>query len=420
MNVLDSFANIGKAVLTQAMGLQKNYSEVVEETIDIIDYNSTACSSCKHCALIKSFAPDSEPYATAVSACADCPNKTFTSQTITKKIYHNEKNRFGYKPRLKSNAIKLLLLFHFYHPDRFGIIKDLELHELATSLNCDIKTVKNNLEILAEYGYIAFCKTSPHIINLYLCDYDQYYLPANKGGRGFLVMSKELLTELLNLSNLLSLRIHLRQILEIDNLNAKGAFTAVSKTYKEIKLSLPEYCKPCIIRQAMGTTSNIFDITYKSDTHSIRFEIKGKFNCRQQKEECLNQYMLMLTDFIHDFNSTVAYINVNSDNPGKYNEFFYETPNTDKSGFAVNHMEQATLNRIRANGEFKLMAIKDFELEDLAQLALQYSFEYVLAALASIYKSYILKQRPIINLGGLLRTAIIALQENHITISKAA
>ncbi len=396
---MDSFANIGKAVLVQALGLQQNYSEIVEKTVETIDYNNTACTNCKYCAIINSFAPGSEAYEAAIKACSDCPNKTFTTKTITQKVYHNEKNRYGYKPRLKSNAIKLLLLFHFYHPDRFGIIKDLELEKLASDLSCDVKTIKNNLETLAEYGYISYCKTSPHYINLYLCDYERYYLPLAKGGRGFIVLSFELLSEILSLNNLLSLRIHLRQLLEIDNLNAKGPFTAVSKTYKEIKSYLPDYCKPCIIRQAIQSGSNIFFIDFKRDTHSVRFEIKDQFNSRKQKNECLNKYILMFREFMTDFNSTVSYINVNTDNPGKYNEFFDNSENVDS---------------------FKLIVIKENELEDLAQLALQYSYDYVISAYASIYKTYILNERKIMNLGGLIRTAIVALQENHKSSFKAA
>ena len=399
MDVLDLFANVGKAVLVQALGLQKNYSELVEEQIDVIDYDSTPCSNCKHCALVKSFTPGTEAYDAAVAACANCPDKTYTTQTVTKKIYHNEKNRYGYKPRLKSNAIKLLLLFHFYHPDRFGIIKGLELEQLASDLSCDVKTIKNNLDILSQYGYISYCKTSAHYINLFLCDYEQYYLPGNKGGRGFIVLSKELLSELISLNNLLALRILLRQIVEIDNLNAKGPFTAVSKTYKEMKQSLPDYCKPCIIRDAIKNSDNIFNISFKQEEKSIRFEIKDRFNCRKQKEECLNQYMSMLKDFMTDFNKAVAYINVHNEAPAKYCEFFENVTSVDK---------------------FNLIVLKEFELEDLAQLALQYSYDYVITAYASIYKSYILQDRKIINLGGLVRTAIIALQENHISPSKAA
>lgn len=122
---MDNFANIGKAVLIQSIGLQKNYIEVKESETSVIDYNNAACTDCKYKAFIQAFAPDSEAYLSACEACRNCPHKIFTQKTEYKKIYHNETNRFGYKPRLKTNAIKLLLLLHFYHPDRFGIIKIL-------------------------------------------------------------------------------------------------------------------------------------------------------------------------------------------------------------------------------------------------------------------------------------------------------
>jgi len=401
MNVLDNFANIGKAVLIQALGLQKNYVETVENTSSVIDYNTPACSECRQCAIINSFSADSDAYAAAASVCNNCPNKTLTTETTYKKIYHNEKNKYGYKPRLKSNAIKLLLLFHFYHPDRFGIIKNIMLEELASVLNCDIKTIKNNLEILKQYNYISYCKTSPHYITLCLTDYENYYLSAKQGGRGFFVLSKELLFKLFELDNLLSLRIHLRELIDIDNLNAKGPFTAVSKTIKELLQLLPEYCKPCNIRKAINNQEEIFDISFRTNdvTHEkiIRFEIKDCFNSRMQKQKCMEQYINMFTEFMYDFNSTVSYVNSNNVIVPKYNEFF-DAPNTD----------------------YRLIVIRDFELEDLAQLALQYSYDMVITAYSQIYKTYILNERKIINLGGLVRTAIIAIQQSHISNSAAA
>ena len=42
MKILDNFANIGKAVLIQSIGLQKNYIEVKESETSVIDYNNAA------------------------------------------------------------------------------------------------------------------------------------------------------------------------------------------------------------------------------------------------------------------------------------------------------------------------------------------------------------------------------------------
>ena len=388
MIILDNFANIGKAVLVQSLGLQKNYIEITSGCVEVINYDTPACDDCKYCSLIKSFSPDSEAYNVAVNVCKNCPDKQLITKPVTKKVYHNEKNRYGYRPRLKSNAIKLLLVLHFYHPDRFGIIKDLNIDDLSVFIRCDIKTIKNNLNTLMQYGYISYCKTSARTVNLLITDYDKYYLSAQQGGRGFFVMSKELLMKILNIDNILSLRLQLRQLLEIDNLNAKGPFTAVSKTFKELKLSLPEYFKPCNIKNAICNDNSIFDISFKEK--SVRFEIKDCFNCRQQKLECLDQYMSMFHNFVSEFNETVAYVNTNNSVSHKYAAFF-----DDEHSF------------------YRLLKIRDFEYEDLAQLALQYSFDCVILALSQIYKSYIMNERKILNLGGLIRTLIIASQKSY-------
>ena len=185
MRSLDNFTNIGKAVLIQALGIQKNYTTIIENTVEVVDYSNPSCSSCKYKAIIENFDKDSDMYKTASTYCADCPNKLLTTQNVTKKVYHNEKNRYGYRPMLKSNALKLLLLLHFFHPDRFGIIKNVDTREIAQKLNCNIKTVWNNLEILSSYTYISYSKTDTYSINLILNDYENYYLPAHKNGRGF-------------------------------------------------------------------------------------------------------------------------------------------------------------------------------------------------------------------------------------------
>lgn len=232
MRSLDNFTNIGKAVLIQALGIQKNYTTIIENTVEVVDYSNPSCSSCKYKAIIENFDKDSDMYKTASTYCADCPNKLLTTQNVTKKVYHNEKNRYGYRPMLKSNALKLLLLLHFFHPDRFGIIKNVDTREIAQKLNCNIKTVWNNLEILSSYTYISYSKTDTYSINLILNDYENYYLPAHKNGRGFLVLSFDLLNKIILLDSLVTLRIYLRELINLDNANLKGRQVSTIKLLK--------------------------------------------------------------------------------------------------------------------------------------------------------------------------------------------
>ena len=93
---MDLFANIGKAVLIQSLGLQKNYTETASESINVIDHDNNTCHNCKYCDIINSFDTDSDTYKAAQVICESCPHKVLTTKTVYKKIYINDKNRYGY------------------------------------------------------------------------------------------------------------------------------------------------------------------------------------------------------------------------------------------------------------------------------------------------------------------------------------
>ncbi len=392
---MNLFTNIGKAVLYQALGLQKNYSEIIESTQEITDYNNVHCSNCKQCALIQSFPSTSPVYSTATNICTTCKYRTTTLQNTYKKVYYNEKNKYGYKPRLKSNAIKLFILLHFYNPNKFGIINNLSLEDLVQYLHCNIKTIINNLDILTMYGYLSYSKKDAHTISVCLNDYESYYLPANKGGRGFIIISLELFTRLIKINNIVSLRIHLRQLAEFDTLSIKTDYSVIYKSFKELKRTLPEYCKPKIIKNSVKNFNDIFNISF-TDT-SIRFEIHQTFNCKLQKQKCFDNYLNMLNDFIKSFNNTVYNKNsiIISSDDTNYNYFF-----EDSEEFL-----------------FKPLKFKDYELEDLAQLSMQYSFDNVLYALSYVYNKYYIKERTINNLGGLVRTIIMQILNKNFKVA---
>ena len=98
-------------------------------------------------------------------------------------------------------------------------------------------------------------------------------------------------------------------------------------------------------------------------------------------------------DFIADFNQTV--ISVNSSNVFPDDSFDFFSAQNEKQDI-----------------HFQFIKIKDYEYDDLAQLAMQYSYNYVITALSTVYNNYILHEREITNLGGLLRTIIISMINN--------
>lgn len=382
VKALDNFANIGKAVLIQSLGIQKNYTEIIETTRDVIDYNNIECHACKNRSIINSFPVSSKPYIDACSACENCPYKTYTQENVIKKIYHNEKNRYGYRPMLKGNAIKLMLLLHFYHPDKHGILYNINVYELSNLLKCSIRTIWNNLDVLSGYSYISYSKNDGHTISVILNDYEKYYLPANKNGRGFIVMSRDLLDSLIQVESLISLRIILREIISLDDPSLKGQASVDYKKIQDIRPTLPSYCKPCIIKDSVVKPNSIFNVSINDNI--IRFEIKNNYVPKMQKAKMHDKLIEELNLFIMDFNSSVAYLNAGNAITN-YNDFF-------------------NVNNI--NIAFKPVYIKPIDVDDLATLALHYSLSLVIEALSAVYKEYILLDKPINNLPGLVSTII--------------
>lgn len=385
MKCLDNFANIGKAVIIQSLGIQKNYTEVIESTVDAIDYNNAACINCKYKAVIETFDKDSRPYADACSTCEHCPHKALTQKNVYKKIYHNEKNRYGYRPMLKANAIKLLLLLHFYHPDSNGIIRDLDANELAVNVGCNVRTIWNNLKTLQEYTYISYSKNEYGLISILLNDYENYYLPANKGGRGFLVVSKELYRKLCNIKSLVSLRIFIRELLSLDAPELKGQSSVDYKNIRELRNLLPAYCKPSVIKEKLGVESDIFTISFKDDV--VRFQIDKEFIPKNEKIKVHDEYAESLEKFIWEFNQNVTYVNSGGISPACLNDFF-------------------TLKNRQSTASFKPMLLTDIEIDDLASLSLHYSYDIVVNALSVVYREYYMYQKTVNNLGGLVSTII--------------
>jgi len=389
---MDKFANIGKIVIIPALGIQKNYSETVSKEIKAIDYSNTRCSACINKSIIDAFPKNSQKHKTACDNCQNCPYKTFTNKIVTETVYHNEKNTYGYKPMLKANGIKLLLLLHFYHPDRHGIIKDLNIQELAGLLKCNPKTIWNNLELLNSYSYIDFVKTSADTATVIINNFENYYLPANKGGRGFIVLSKELLMNIISIDSLVALRIYLRELINLDNAKFKGVVSIDSVKISDIKKNLPSYCKPCIIKLSLEKPTEIFKVNVEKKL--VKFTINERFLAKKQKEKVTNEYIDMFTKFIMDFNKNIPIINSTGEFDKKFEGFFKNE--TAESGF-------------------KLLKFSPREIENISRIAVHYSFDYVVEAIQMIYKSYYLsnRQNDIKDVGALINSLLRAQFNNN-------
>ena len=172
---LNQFARIGKGVLSKSIGLQKNYVEVYTKGPDVLNENKSGCHACpiyqlKQQLLSFGLADEAERIQEQCKTCSASVWEPSYTQSVR---YINEKNRYGYQPTLKSNALKLFLLYHFLQPDAQGFIKDVNLKSLAETVGCTLATIQASNKVLQEYNYCYIGNSGLHNnhISIFLPEY---------------------------------------------------------------------------------------------------------------------------------------------------------------------------------------------------------------------------------------------------------
>lgn len=364
--IMLKFASVGKSILIQAVGIQANFIE--ERDTGVIDKQNSGCFDCIH-----SF-DENDTY------CKNCLSKCY----LKEKIYHNEKNRYGFGTRLKSNAVKLLLYFHFLRPDENGIIKNVSLKETASYLKCDVRTIYNNMKLLDAYGYIKYTKTYEGTRNILILSYKDAFKKASEGGRGYVVMNKPLLDKLIEIDNIITLRLFIRNLVELDshNMNDESApVNMLTKSYSQLKRELPTYCKKNIIDKALSHKDKLFFI--KKSESGITFSLNEEYIGKRKRKEHTKYCTYHLNKFIEIFNESVLKNRQKTltDSDPHYNLLYSViTPRFIK-------------------------ALPD-DIYNLAQLAVYYSVEEVEDALINAWEYYQYKDEEIESYGAVVRTFI--------------
>lgn len=367
---MNTYANISKKLIVQALGRQGNYKEILTDKIDV---ESSGCLSCPY------YLQNNGQH-DLTGDCAGCLNKQYIVETK----YINEKNRYRVDDalRLKSNAIKLLLYFHFLNPDSNGIVKNINTKDLAEKLNINHKTVWNNINLLCDYGYICWCRSYKGLINILIQGYKEQ---KEKNGPGYIVVNDEWFRYILQCSDVNTLRIMIRETMNIDNQNKSGYFFNTKETsYENMRRYLPAYCKRFIIKDVMERAGDIiagvFDTFIKDDV--IRFTLKDSCSAKKRREAQLRENDKILRDFIKEYNEN---INLSLTDKVLDERFTY------------------------LNDETKLVPsflLSGTETANLAHLALSYGVDAVMNALIVVHRHYLSAGQEVKNIGGLVRTII--------------
>lgn len=401
---LSSLARIGKGILSKAIGLQKNYKEILTDTGTVIDKIATGCHCCPY--YIPSLTPPDtlngsvSPFR---SICEQCSQVVYKPTRKVRTVYINEKNKYGYQPTLKSTSIKLLILYHFAQPDGNGIIRNINIKEIAKYLGCTVATVRSCNKTLQQYGYCYISNSGMYdnCINILLPEYKNYHKTAADGGRGYITMSSDMLSSLLSIKYLMPLRLNIKGILEVDNARLTGADPAcVVSTYKHLRGFLPKYCKNNVIRKALkNSSSDIFETAFTNN--AVSFVIKDSYSQVRLREELLSYNKNQIIDYVSEINDNLEMLSFSFDESDPEEIDKYKSALSDQG--------------IRITKETPYISLNQSDYRDLAALSVQYNIHMVMTAIKQIYNKYIVSRCPIDNFGALARTFIR--NSNHVLIA---
>ena len=395
---MQQYASIGKLVLKNAIGLQRNRKEIEYVNVSRLDERASGCFECPNYSLKQFYKnqPDSEEYINACYQCANCNHCVYKTVTEEKIKYINEKNKYGvktgYNATLKTNGIKLLIVLHMMHPNRFGTIFDLSISQLKDILGCDRKTVLANLDSLKEYDYIDYVKAEKRgFINVILKGYESYFKPAREGGRGYMVFSEKLVTALLEIKDLTTLRIFLHQLIDTDN-HSETEHKVFKKSYQDLLGCLPNYYKPNTVRKGLSVNLDNPIFTLSIGEH-VTFKLNPDYNAKLVKEQLITDSRRTITSYIEELNNNFDAIN-------------------DKTALPEDVLSEIYYKDKRP-AHYPVLSVKRPDIEDLAKLSWQFSLYDILDAIDFIYMNYTLAHTPIDNFAGLVRTLIPEIRDSR-------
>lgn len=395
---LSKYGRIGKAPLIRAIGIQKNHKEVIYTETQELDRIASGCFSCPNYNNIDflEYLPE-EVQKVAINCCEHCPHAVYKTVTHESYKYINEKNMFGSSPRLKSIALKLLLIYHFSYPDDNGFVKGISPKELAEMLGCTVRSIKNANNTLQKYGYIMYCSDAfnKNRIQVMLPEYKTYCLTADQGGRGYATFNLDCLQELLKIKSLNQLRIFLRMALEIDTNRNTANELIISKDYGFFRRFLPQYCKPGVIRDALDHESNIFSIGYDGD--EIYLKMNPTYHGRRNYEENNEKHTSMIENYVTKLDEVMKRVNQKVINQEKISP--------DDIKFLTDEGISKRLITPNKKEFFVSFNLQPDDFKDLGLLCTTYSFEKVKECIRYIYNNYGTRFK-IESIGALTRTVL--------------
>lgn len=395
---LSKYARIGKSPFIKAIGIQKNHKNVVYTETKELDRIESGCFSCANYKDIEFL--EYLPKECQEAACRNCANcSTAVYEKVLKPTYQyvNEKNMYGYKPRLKAIALKLLLIYHFANPDDKGLVRGLSYKELASMLHCTVRSIKNANAILQEYSYILYSvdPMSKKRFQVFLAEYETYHLPAEKGGRGYATFNLDSLMEFINMKDINQLRILLRAALELDTNKEEDKPIILSNDYDSLRRFLPSYCKPGVIKKALSAATSMFQVVFKDEF--VHLKMNENYHGRRAYQKGCLTYASELETYITKIDEKLVKLN---------QTIIKKQPLSDKDLLFVKAEGFDTqISTPNKNLLYVPLHLKPEDFKDLGILCESFTIEKVKEVIQYVHKNFTTRF-AVQNMGALVRTVL--------------
>ncbi|MEX3623777.1 hypothetical protein [Viridibacillus arvi] len=274
--ITKEFAKIGKSMIRQL-------SSVIEQFI---------------------FIEDDEIIHEALQEPIDCETTSLDSYMPEVDLDENKEpqNYYIKHHRLSKSQILQFIVYHFFAVDQRGVICHISEKEIAETINCTVKTVRNNNAVLSSVGLINFSHSrTASEMNVQIIDFPKYF---ETNGFGYMELNFERFKEISNIEHVNSLRLELRKELVYDNAEIKRQMkkdtTPSSVSFNDYKNITPKYAHyKGMMKQVAdkGTSSFVTMI----QGNNICFKLaEGKLNGKALKQKKRDEYKERINNYIQE------------------------------------------------------------------------------------------------------------------------
>lgn len=217
--------------------------------------------------------------------------KTLPDGTVQSRVsYINERDYYGMRPSLNTNAILLFIYLHFLNPTSDGLVF-LTISDAAEFLNLPKKTIRCNLKYLQRRQYIIYDRNEDGLYYVHINSYSSKHFNARNGGRGYISLSYDTFFDMVHegrAKNINELRLQVRGFISCVPGLSQDRFSNIS--LREMKKMFPAYVGFKDIKMMLMTDElqKFFHIGIQKGTSVISMKAKEAYDVLAVKKKTLD------------------------------------------------------------------------------------------------------------------------------------